>query len=111
MPAMTADELVVTIDRIDALLDSPERWTQDVGARNAAGEKCDPLSPDAVSWCLIGAAWCATWDTEKYPVVMSTFNQALDKIGVQYETISEYNDRATFTEIKRVIADARALVA
>jgi hypothetical protein len=109
MTAMTADELIVTIDRIDTLLSTPDRWTQDAGARNAAGAVCDPLSPDAVCWCLIGASWCVTWDNDKHRVVMGLFHKALNALGVQHETVGEYNDRGTFDKIKRLITDARAL--
>lgn len=37
------------------LLDSPERWTQFVPARNSAGEVVKAKAPDAVCWCIMGA--------------------------------------------------------
>lgn len=37
------------------LLDSPEKWCQGPYAEDASGEAVDERSPDACSWCLVGA--------------------------------------------------------
>ena len=37
------------------LLDSPEKWTKGVMARDANGEHVLHDSPNAVCWCMLGA--------------------------------------------------------
>ena len=37
------------------LISEPGHWTKRVLARNAKGEAISPTSPDACSWCIIGA--------------------------------------------------------
>lgn len=38
-----------------ALLDNESRWTSGAWARDAQGVRCDPLAPEAVRWCAVGA--------------------------------------------------------
>ena len=37
------------------LIKDPARWTQDSYARDVDGKITDPLNPDAVCWCAVGA--------------------------------------------------------
>jgi hypothetical protein len=37
------------------LLDSPEKWTKEVLARDSKGNSTHPDSPEAVCWCVKGA--------------------------------------------------------
>lgn len=41
---------------VRALFSGPDKWTQDALARDYNGRRCSEGSPDAVMWCLIGAA-------------------------------------------------------
>jgi len=41
--------------KVQDLLSTPDRWTQGALARSAGGDPVDPLSEDAVAWCLVGA--------------------------------------------------------
>jgi len=38
-----------------AKINTPEKWTQRVFARDSAGRQCGDGSPDARCWCLLGA--------------------------------------------------------
>lgn len=42
------------------LLGKRERWTQHIKSRDADGHYCDPISPDARCFCLLGAAYRLT---------------------------------------------------
>jgi hypothetical protein len=37
------------------LLDTPEKWTKGAFARDSKGDPVDPVSPEAVCWCIEGA--------------------------------------------------------
>src|ERR1700743_869307 len=37
------------------LIADPSRWTQDSYARDVDGKTTDPINPDAVCWCAVGA--------------------------------------------------------
>lgn len=34
----------------------PEKWTREALARDSNGKRCEPTSPNAVSWCAQGSA-------------------------------------------------------
>lgn len=91
-----------------ALIDRPEAWFvgRGMSARDANGEKCEPDSPTAVSWCGYGAvfavlptervesgeyllairmldaacptkAFCYWQDTVAHPVMLAAFDRAI----------------------------------
>jgi hypothetical protein len=91
-----------------ALIERPEKWSvgRGMSARDASGEKCDPQSPTAVSWCGYGAvfavlstehidsgeylvairlldaacptkAFCYWQDTVAHPVMLAAFDRAI----------------------------------
>lgn len=84
--------------KVRELLSSPDKWTQDFGARGADGLSIEWDSPEATCWCLIGAI------VKCYP---TRFEQVRDRIkkhlGVQF--LSAWNDR-----IERTFEDVKALV-
>ncbi len=52
------------------LITDPARWTQNVMARNAAGDKVHHCSTDATCWCGLGAMYRVTYHqaTSENPV-------------------------------------------
>ena len=44
------------------LLDGPERWTQEVWARDERGEEISPFSVEAAAWCLAAAVCRVEFD-------------------------------------------------
>lgn len=55
-------QMDLMLARAAELLSDPKRWARRVGARNAKGRKCDPLSAEAVRWCLGGALFKAAYE-------------------------------------------------
>ena len=45
-----------------ALLASEHRWTSGAWAREARGNRCSPLSQNAVRWCAVGALQKCAYD-------------------------------------------------
>jgi hypothetical protein len=45
-----------------ALVASEHRWTSGAWARDALGNRCSPLSPNAVRWCAVGALQKCAYD-------------------------------------------------
>jgi hypothetical protein len=45
-----------------ALVASEHRWTSGAWARDARGNRCSPLSPNAVRWCAVGALQKCAYD-------------------------------------------------
>jgi hypothetical protein len=91
------------------LLKDSSKWTQGALARNRDGRVCMPGSPDAESWCLIGAI-CRTYrDNESLNAAI----EAVDRVitggchdGI--DEIEEWNDYPgrTFEEILEVLEKA-----
>ncbi len=53
-----------TLVNLRRLLSRPDRWGQGEAAMDSAGISVDPLSSDAVCWCLLGGL---SKVTENYP--------------------------------------------
>jgi hypothetical protein len=59
---MHRSQMDLMLERTGELLSNPKRWARRVGARNAKGRKCDPLSAEAVRWCLTCALFKAAYE-------------------------------------------------
>lgn len=81
-----AEKLFSELRRVKGLLSMG--WTKEVYARDAEHEVCEPESPRAVCFCLLGA--CAkVWEETGYNPV----NHFLAQIMIEgYEDIPTYND-------------------
>jgi hypothetical protein len=63
-------EVIKTV--IDKTIETLNRgWTRGVGARNNSGLQTSPCSPDATSWCLLGALDKSAKELNLAPIVMS----------------------------------------
>jgi len=83
------------------LLDSPEKWTTGELARDKDGNKCDPLSPEAVCWCIEGAyRRVYGYDME---AIIGVF--LIRQLGLT-ETAFRFNDSHTFEEVRQVLINA-----
>ena len=97
---MTPQQLEIDddLEKVERLLQDPERWTQNAAARNGRGHIVPPLSSNAVSFCLMGA--CA-----REQVSMAT-RQFLD---TYLNGIAAFNDEPerAHEDIMILIDDAR----
>jgi hypothetical protein len=87
--------------KVRELLSSPEKWTKDVGARDAHGNMCFPTDKQAVCWCLgeaIGLCYCNNRDHRKVRELV------LYRIG-RMASISPWNDapERTYEEVKALV--------
>ncbi len=79
-----------------ALIDSPEKWTHRVYARDARGFEVTLDNDTAVCFCSLGAILyttkCKNFDAEYY----------LERVvqqNTRFDTISSFNDNSTYEEV------------
>jgi hypothetical protein len=87
------------------LLDSPEKWTKGVCARDSRGKEIDPESPKAICWCIKGALYkCYPDDDDWY----TAYNQLVKAKGYEtwkYGGVVSWQDdpRTTYEEVIEVL--------
>jgi hypothetical protein len=83
-------------DKVWKLLAAPERWTKECLARDAQGVGVMTTSPNAVSWCVLGAAY-KIYGEEAF----MKMHQLADHLGQDSctETVDWNNCIATHTEL------------
>jgi hypothetical protein len=93
------------------LLDSPEKWTQGVFARDKHGWECDWRSEEAVRWCVKGALNCCYL---KVGDSASEYCRILDKIyghlkenDPEFTSLTDWQDspQRKFEEIRSVLQE------
>lgn len=94
-----------TLRNVRELLSDPRRWTRGSVARTADDAETHPRSPNAVAWCLIGAAeHCAT-DRHSYWAARSALLEEVTR-RQPGAGIPRFNDMATHDEILSVVEAA-----
>ena len=83
------------------LLDSPEKWTTGELARDKDGNKCDPLSPEAVCWCIEGAYR----KVNGFVKIDLHVGRSLMELLRLDESPFAFNDSHTFEEVRQVLLD------
>lgn len=80
------------------LLSDPAHWVQDVNAVDLVGEVVLPTSPDARSWCMIGAAIKVGGHEGKevLPSALAEFVPLAFRVG-QVALVASFNDAPTTT--------------
>jgi len=93
--------------KVYELLDTPDKWTQHVSARNALDRAVFADSPDACKWCLTGAAIVCYPDYSERDLVYAKLREAIKlHVGVfSYIPITLWNDSPV-----RTYEDVLALV-
>lgn len=84
--------------KIKELLSDETKWTQGSYARDGNGEATNPVGPNAVCWCLLGAS-------------MKCYGEKSHEIGeimrreLRSETVSTFNDSnlTNFQTIKKFV--------
>lgn len=88
---------------IEELLSDKTRWTQHVFARNQQGQTCRAEHPQAVCWCLEGAAM-KVYPHEKREAI---FNQLrLAARNLYQEGLLHVNDVLGHTAVLKVVKTA-----
>jgi hypothetical protein len=104
------------LEAVYKLIEKPERWTKEYFARNANGDGIEEsydsdedgndlndeeiaAHPDAVCWCLYGAAYkCGIDDDRAYAEAL------LGETG--YLEVVTFNDKSTHAEVLQLLKDA-----
>jgi hypothetical protein len=98
-------EVVDYLDQLGEILSDPNRWLQGVGARDASGEAVYPKSPNAVSWCLLGAIYHCTATQYEYAKVLDYLKRAQgDDIPLW-----EFNDSVDHRSIIDLVKKAKEI--
>jgi hypothetical protein len=101
--------------KISELLNTADRWCKGHMARNAAGQSCETGSPDAQSFCLVGATVKCYPKIDEQECAMRKIRAAIAELGFEYTYhfrptvwISDFNDdaRITFDQVRAVIERA-----
>jgi hypothetical protein len=87
---------------VDALLNDESKWSQNHFAMDKNSNPCDPLSPDATMWCLLGAIKKVT-NTDD-PILADEFRNTIASLFPEQDTdLAVFNDNTTFPVLKGVI--------
>lgn len=100
MNAQTAVEVLIAARE---LVSTPDRWTQDVSARDHNGAECDPDSPAAACFCSLTALYKAGGRNERTEVARGIFMRAVR------QAVSQYNDAPRRTHAQILAAFDRAI--
>lgn len=78
---------------VRALLESPEKWTQGVFARDTDSLSVEPDSASAVSWCLIGAIRQVAHNLDDRAPREQAMKRAVSPFVAANIPIVEWNDK------------------
>jgi len=88
------------LERVYALIEKPERWTQGASARRANDSITDASSDDACKWCVEGAFERVMQAPEQL-----YFGNLMALLGTTPHT---FNDSHTHAEVLQLLKDAIA---
>ncbi len=92
------------------LLSDPACWTQGIMGLDARGTRCEPTSPHARSWCLVGALMAEVRD----PNLRSTI-RAILRATPSFEafrdthpapSLIKFNDEGTHDQVMQLLQEA-----
>ena len=83
--------------KLSELLKTEDQWTQHTNARDRRGMKVDPLSENAVKWCLLGG-FVKCFHNEENARFKLLRLQDLTK-----KDITDFNDESTFEDVRALI--------
>jgi hypothetical protein len=94
-----------TLRSVRELLSDPRKWTRGSIARTAENTETHPRSPNAASWCLVGAAEACAPDRVSYWAARSALVAEISR-RAPGTGIPRFNDTATHEEVLAVIEGA-----
>jgi hypothetical protein len=92
-------------------LAGPDSWTKGCFARTDGGTNVSYESKDAVCWCLQGALFSVTDDTQKLSIALDMIEGALFDQSLPFDTIPKYNDAPETTHSDILATLDRAIAA
>jgi len=104
-----ADQLRLLEDARARILD-PKHWTQNVIARNAAGEETGEDQPDAVCWCALGSIYRSAYELGIGPGTRSRAHRLLARPRALITTNDDMGHAAVIDLFDQTIADVRAAI-
>ncbi len=106
--------IIDQLDKMDELLSTPEKWTQNAMARDIFGWTVSCISANACKWCLLGANLNVLGDRYLWSQnnnLRSTLESAIFQYKGSELPIETFNDlcSTTFEDIKAVIKIAKGM--
>lgn len=92
---MTRNELLI---QARALIADPARWCRKALARDPKGKVCPPDSPEAVSWCALGAMAKVAWEHE-FPLLHEVLAKCPNYLGLPWDQVAQLNDRGGHDQV------------
>lgn len=94
--------------KISELLNGPEKWTKEAIARNGDGKPVYLTSPDAVSYCLLGALFkCYEGNNlgKKWNILDKYIKENYKKYANSYSPTVYFNnnEKTTYKDIMKVV--------
>lgn len=100
---MTKQQILADLQAAWALIDSPEKWTQDVPARDKEGGIVAPSEDSAVCWCSWGAVYKVTTPEGQNICDYSRLDPVIEYLKEFCEqSIVYFNDSHTWPEVRDV---------
>jgi hypothetical protein len=82
------------------LLDSEDKWTKQVVARNASNNACDPTDEKAIRWCALGAILRCYNGTSAYEA-----ENKLYEVITRHQSIGEWNDTNNYETVVETLKE------
>ena len=110
-----AKEVVIALNKLDELLDSPDKWLRNRWAQNSSGHCVSSTDKSAVRWCLSGAIRKCTVECTSHGIthwvledaryyLLQSFYDIFGRTYVNHCGLTECNDYfANFKTIKKAI--------
>lgn len=91
--------------KIRELLSSPDKLAKGSFARDKNGNTCPADSPNAASWCLVGARMrCYGYTTDSTAEEAREIDRKImEALPEQFASISLFNDNSTYDEVKALV--------
>ena len=106
---MTTKEILIAAR---AKIADEKNWTQGELARDAKGDPCKPLSPEAVCWCTDGALRFAQGEDNLYARSYGPIGALMEALSLEKDPSTtipwRYNDSHTHAEVLAIFDRAIA---
>ena len=95
---MNTSTLIDDLKAVRKLISTPGNWTKHHSAQDTYNTPCSALSPDAVCWCLEGAAYAVTGIEGWTGLVYTALESAIRDAG--FDGMPAFNDHPNTTHAR-----------